>query len=83
MLAKDMSTQGKSLEKFYLKKTLFETCLHYRKRKDCIIVYIYDGNKHGKVVFVWGKPLPNFYQRRWVTVYVQMILEVLWDRQEA
>ena len=70
MLAKDMSTQGKSLEKNYLKKYIFETCLHYRKRKYCTIDYIYDGNKHGKVVFIWGKPLLFFYQRRWITVYV-------------
>ena len=62
MLAKDMFTQGKFLEKFYL-NFFFETCVHYRKRKDCIIVYIYDGNKHGKVVLVWGKPLPIFLSK--------------------
>ena len=62
MLAKDMFTQGKFLEKFYL-NFLFETCVHHTKRKYCIIVYIHDGNKHGKVVFVWGKPLPNFLSK--------------------
>ena len=42
-------------------KILFETCLHYSLRKYCTIVYIYDGNKHGKVVFIWGKTLSNFF----------------------
>ena len=59
MLAKDMSTQGKSLEKFIWKKK-FETCLHYRKRKYCTIDYIYDGNKHKKVVFM-GLTLAKFF----------------------
>ena len=63
MLAKNMSTQGNPLKNF-IWFFLFETCLHYRKRKDCIIVYIYDGNKHGKVVFVWGKPLSIFFKSK-------------------
>ena len=78
MLAKDMSAQGKSLEKFYLKLA----CTIERESIAQLITYMM-GIKHGKVVFIWGKPLPIFYQRLWVTVYGKMTLEVLWDRQEA
>ena len=45
------------------KKTISKDMFIQGLRKYCTIVYIHDGNKNGKVVFIWGKPLPIFLSK--------------------